>query len=49
MELRNPYGFDTSDGYFGATSILNYHGEFHYVFGIFVSEEEYLEWFEANK
>ena len=29
--------------------ILNYHGEFHYVFSIFVSEEEYREWFEANK
>ena len=48
MELKNPYGYDLPDGYFGAVEIRNIHGEITYVFRKFVNETEYLEWFEEN-
>lgn len=38
-----PYGYITTVGYFGVTGFMDYHGEKHRTWGIFPTEEEYLE------
>ena len=49
---EEPYGYDTPNGYFGLTDLLldtNEPKELLNVYYPFVSEEEYLEWFEVNR